>query len=224
MSDACHRHVLAGRPGAGPASRHAIPRIALLGVICLPGFAQDAAPLPDRDWQEALTAIRQAALDRDASEDQRALALTAYVKLLARRKQLDQASRFCQDVLKSAEKKSVIEAAVRAGCFLERERHGHLRAESDFLASCSEGAARECATALRQKTDQAVQVLSSLTVKATAPGPVALRPPPGQFGDRPDVRSVPELPAGALRVVLPRIQPPPWYDRLSFPLLKEPKK
>jgi hypothetical protein len=218
MSDACHLHLLAGRRGAGPASRRALPQLALLGVICLLGAkAQDAAPLADKDWQEALTAIRQAALDQDASEDQRALALTAYVKLLARRKQLDEASQFCRDVLKSAEKKPVIEAAVRAGCFLERQRHGHLRAESDFLASCPEGAARECATALRQKIAQAVQVLSSLTVKAAAPGPVALRFPPwatAVSGEGP----------GALRVVLPRIQPPPWYDRLSFPLLKEPKK
>jgi hypothetical protein len=184
----------------------------------------------------ALAAMREVALDRGETEEHRCNAVTASVKALLWRKRHDEALKLCQEVVKGADTPAVIDAALRAGCLAERDRHGHLRAELDYLASWPEGAPRQAAAALGQELSRAVQALSALGARALVPGPVEPRLPPWAASpgalrvSLPEVRPPPWLrfePGKlhpALRVAFPRMEPPDWYRRLSFPLLKEPKK
>jgi hypothetical protein len=186
-------------------------------AACSPGWAQrKAPPASDKDWREALGAIRRIALDKGQAEDRRANAIRAYAKLLLPKKRHDDALEFCREVLKGAAGTAVIDAALRAGCLVERDRHGHLRAEIDFLSSWSSGPAKHVASTIGRDLNRAVQALSSLAAKAMLPSPVAGRLPGWA------------APAGkgpsALNVAPPTMKPPHWYAGVKFPLLEEPRK
>ena len=187
-------------------------------AACSAAWAREKAPpASEKDWQEALAAIREIALDKGQAEDRRANAVRACVKLLLRKRRHDDALKLCREVLKGPAGPAVIDAALRAGCLVERDRHGHLRAELDFLASFSAGPHKHAASAISREIDGAVRTLSSLAARAMVPGPVAARPPhwaAAETGRGPS----------ALRVALPAIQPPHWLAGATFPLLKEPKK
>lgn len=188
------------------------------GCASSPASAQDAAPsLSDKDWQEALAAIRSIALDKHETDEKRANAVTAGVKALLWKRQHDEALKLCREVLGSAERTGVIEAALRAGCGVERDRCLCLRAELDFLAGFNAEPHRQVAAALSHELERALEALKLLAGKAVVPGPLEARPPHWATAS-------PGTAPGALRVELPKIQPPPWYGRVSFPPLSEPKK
>jgi hypothetical protein len=187
-------------------------------AACSAAWAQQKArPASEKDWQEALAAIRQIALDKGQAEDRRANAIRAYAKLLLRRKRHDEALTLCREVLKGPAGTGVIDAALRAGCLVERDRHGHLRAELDFLASPAAAPHKHAASAIRRDLDRAVRTLTSLAARTMVPSPVAARLPhwaAARAGKGPS----------ALHVAPPRIQPPHWYAAVKFPLLKGPRK
>lgn len=184
------------------------------GLLCCPAWARPKRPaLSEKDFRDALTAIRQIAMDKKQTQAHRANAVTAYVKALLWRKRHDDAMTFCRQVLAARDQPAVIDAALRAGCRAERDRRGHLRAEMDFLTSCSRGPARQAATAMTRELNRAVQTLTSLAARAMVPAAIVPRLPPWAGGTPP-----------ALRVALPKIAPPTWYRRVAFPPLKEPKR
>jgi hypothetical protein len=199
----------------------AIAAVAIGGLClaaCSAARAQRKAPaLSGRDWQDATAAMHKIALDKGETEEHRANAITACVKVLLRRKRHDEAMKLCREVLKAADKTAVIDAALRAGCLVERNRRGHLRAEINFLASQSKGAHGRAASAIARELDRTVHALTSLAARAMVPRAVAVRPPHWALA-RPG-----QAPA-ALHVTQPKMAPPHWYRRVSFPLLKEPKK
>jgi hypothetical protein len=211
-------------------------------AACGPARAQQKpAPPSEEDWRAALDAIRRIALDANETEEHRAGAVTACAKVLLWKNRHDEALKLCREVLKHAARKPVIDAALRAGCLVARNRHGHLRAEIDFLASCAQGAAAHEAASMTREINRTVQTLSSLAGRTMVPSPVVPRLPhwaaagprqtPGALHlDLPKIqppewyRFQPGKAHPALHVTLPRMEPPSWYGRSTFPLLKEPKK
>jgi len=191
------------------------------------GAQQKTPPLSEKDWQKATTTIREIALDKKEAEGHRANAVTAYVKLLLWKKRHDDALKFCREVLKSASKTAVAAAALRVGCLVERNRHGHLRAELNFLASSSRGAHRHVASTISQQLNRTVQMLTSLGAKAMVPRPVVPRFPhwaaagPGKAPQALNVAALvastprwyppPGKAPDVFRVTLPKIRPPTWY-------------
>ena len=214
--------------------------VAALWLACGPAWGRPGQGPSEKDWQDALAAIRRIALDAGEAEGYRAKAVTACVKLLLRRKRPDEALKFCREVAKAADKAAVIEAALRAGCLVERGRHGHLHAELDFLASWSRPPQGQAASALARELRRAALTLMSLAAKVAVPAPVVPRAPhwataaPGQTPAALRVamprisppawyRFQPGRPHAALQVKLPRFTPPSWYGRVAFPPLKEPR-
>ena len=211
----------------------------LAGSVAWAG--QESAPPSEKEWQDALAAIRDVALNANEAETCRANAVVAYVKLLVLRNRHDDALGFCREVLKSADKRAVLDAALRGGCLIERERHGHLGAAIDFVAACSQGASHEAAAAVGRDLDHAVRTMAALAARMMVPepvvprfpqwasaggaeGPGALRftmpqiQPPGWYRFR--VGEAPPM----FHVTLPKMEPPSWYGHVAFPPLKEPKK
>jgi len=198
-------------------------------------WAESAAPPTEEDWRTALATIREVALDKGEAEEHRCHAVVAYVKLLLPKKRHDDALKLCQEVLKTADKTSVADAALRAGGLVERGRCGHLRAEMDFLAPWTEGASRQAAAALSQELNRTVQALATLAGRPMVPAPVAVRAPSWAAGPGALRVPIPEIrpsawyrfqagePHPALRITRPKMEPPDWYRRVSFPPLKEPK-
>ena len=200
-----------------------LPLACLAIVACSTSWTQGAAPPSERDWQDALAAIRQVALDTKETEEHRANAIVAYAKLLVRRGRHDEALGFCREALQAAGEQSVADAALRAGCLVARHRHGHLRAELDFLAKAPHGRA----AAIRNELHRTVQALDALAGKAMTPAPVVPTWPHWAAagpGKAPGVLSIPALAVAApgfyprpgtapdlFRVKLPTIQPPGWY-------------
>ena len=202
--------------------------------------AQRATRASEDDWQRALAVIRRIALDKNESEPDRANAISAYARLLVWRKRHDDALAFCRQVVKSATESAVAGAALRAGCLVERDRRGYLRAELDFLASCSRGAHGGAASAIHRELSRAVQTLAALAARPMVPAPVVPRLPhwaAGGPGSGPAALRValptiapptwyrfqPGRAHPALHVTHPKMEPPHWYGRVSFPLLKPPK-
>lgn len=182
-----------------------------------PRAGEKAPPASAKEWQEALAAIRKIALDRSATETHRAQAVAAYVKLQLGKGRPDDAMTFCQTVLKRTAATAVLDAALRAGCLIERNRRGHLRAELDFLASWSKGAGAPAAAVLRRELMRASEALRALAARPMVPEPVPLRLPHWAAAG-------PGRAPSALHGALPRMQLPSWVPRVAFPLLKEPKK
>jgi hypothetical protein len=186
-------------------------------------LVQGAASPSEKDWQDALAVIRQVALDTTEAEEHRANAVAAYAKLLVRRGRHGEALEFCRKVLTGANGQHVADAALRAGCFVARHRHGHLRAEFDFLATASHGRA----ATVRNELLRAIQALDALAGKAMTPPPVTPRWPHWAAavpGKAPGVLDLPAAAASApgwyprpdiapdlFRVKLPTIEPPGWY-------------
>jgi len=214
------------------------PVMALVAIFLSTPFrarAQEAAALTEEDWRTALAAIREVALDKSETEEHRGNAIAAYARVLLRKKRHDEALELCQEVLKGADKASVAEAALRAGCLVERDRCGHLRAELDFLASSTEGSSRQPAAALSQELSRTVQMLAALAGRPMVPAPVTARLPSWAAGPGALRVPIPEIHAPAwyrfqpaevhpaLRITRPKMEPPDWYRRISFPPLEEPK-
>lgn len=200
-----------------------------------PSRAWAAAPPTEEDWQTALAAIREIALDKGEAEEHRCHAIAAYVKLLLPKERHDDALKLCQEALKSTDKTSVADAALRAGGLVERDRCGHLRAEMDFLASWTEGASGQAAAALSQELNRTILSLAALAGRPMVPTPVTVRAPSWAAGPAVLRVPIPEIrppawyrfqagePHPALRIIRPKMEPPDWYRRVSFPPLKEPK-
>ena len=179
--------------------------------------AATRSPPAAKDVQEALAAVRGVALDKDQPDESRAHAVVACARLLIWRGRHGEAIKFCREVLAAPQKAAVIDAALRAGCLVVRDRHGHLRAERDFLASCSKGTATSAASAIRRELERAAKALASLAGRTMLPSPVAVRVPSWAVGG-------PGKPPAALRAKLPSLAPPSWLDRAAFPPLKPPKE
>ena len=200
-----------------------LPLACLSIVACSASLTQGAAPPSEKDWQDALAAIRQVALDTKEAEEHRADAIAAIAKLLVRRGRHDEALEFCRQALKAANEQSVADAALRAGCLVARNRHGHLRAELDFLATARHGRA----AAVRNELQRAIQALDALAGKAMPPAPVVPKWPHWAAagpGKAPGALNIPAVTASApgwyprpgtapdlFRVRLPTIRPPSWY-------------
>ena len=212
-----------------------------LAACSLAVAQQKTPPLSEKDWREALAVIRRIALDKNETEAHRSQAVTACVKALLWRERHDEALKFCREVLKGPDQTAVIDAALRAGGLVERNRRGHLRAEIEFLASWARGPHKQAASAIGRQLLAAVAALASLAAKTMVPGPVVPQPPPwaaaGPGSPPAALRfTMPKIapPAWyqfqpgrahpALHVTHPKMAPPSWYGRVSFPLLKEPRK
>jgi len=196
-------------------------------ALSVAAWAGEAAAPSEKDWQDALAAVRAIALDESEAEEHRIHAVAACVKLLIHRQRHDNALGFCRDVLKSAERPSVLEAALRAGCLVARSRHGHLRAELDLLATLGRGGHAHAVAAIGRELTRTVQTLEALAAKTMVPQPVVPQAPRWAVADpgkAPAALHFAALAApapawypqqgkapGALRVVLPKMVPPSWY-------------
>ncbi|MBM4030950.1 MAG: hypothetical protein FJ291_04095 [Planctomycetes bacterium] len=189
------------------------------------------------DAEAALRVIRQVALDRSEADAPRANAVLACARLLMASRRHDEAMKLCDEVLKTfGEKSAVADAALRAGCMVERHRHGHLKAELAFVSSWTIGTHGQTASAMAHELSRAAAVLGALAGRPMVPAPAVPRLPhwaEAAPGKPPWVLSVPPLaapvpgwyPAGGrasetFRIALPRFEPPYWSSRLAFPPLK----
>ena len=185
--------------------------------------------------EAALAAIREVALDKGESDEHRCKAVTAYAKVLCPRRRHEEALKLCGEVLRGTDKAPVAEAALKAGCLIERDRCGHLRGERDFLAAWTDGAPGRAAAALREELNRAAYALATLAGRSMVPAPVPVRAPSWAVGQGPLRGPIPELqppawyrfqppePPPALRVTRPKMEPPDWLRRLTFPPIKEPR-
>jgi len=197
-------------------------------VAAAVGWAQEQAPpLSEQEWDKALATIRAIALDPGEAAEHRANAVKAGAKALLWKGRHDDAMKFCLDVLKAGGEATVVDAALRAGCLVERSRCGHLRGEADFLATASAGAAAPAAAAIRQELKRMTAGLDLLAATPMVPGRVVPAFPhwaaagPGQApgvlhfaalsAPAPGWYPAPGTTPGAFRVALPEIAPPPWY-------------
>lgn len=174
-----------------------------------------AAGPTEKDFEQALAAVRAIALDKAETEAHRADAVRAAVRLLVWRKRHDDAVAFCREVLAGRDEKAVVDAALRAGCLAERDRHAHLGAERAFLADFTKGPHAAPASAVLRDLDRAA-ALSASAAQRSIPSPVTVRFPSW-------ASSAPGKGPDALRVSLPKLEPPSWLNRISLPLLKEPR-
>jgi hypothetical protein len=189
-------------------------RIAAAALAALTAAARGAS---EKDWRDALAAVRRVALDANETEAHRANAVAACAKLLAARGRGDDAREFCRAVARGAGEEAVADAALRAGGLVERARSGHLRAEMEFVRSCASGPAARAAGTLTRELERAVRKLTSLAGRRMPPEPVTCRVPRWATGSRGRGPS-------ALGIEPPRLAAPSWLGRVAFPPLKEPKE
>jgi hypothetical protein len=212
-------------------TRHASCALLGLAVSLLAG--EGAA-----DAEAALRIIRQVALDRSEADEYRADAILASARLLMARKQHDEAMKLCDEVLKTfGEKSAVADAALRAGCMVERHRSGSLKAELNFVSSWTIGTHGQTASAMAHELSRAAAVLSALAARPMVPAPAVPKlphwaeaapgKPPWVFSGPPLAAPVPGwYPTGGratetFRIALPRFEPPYWFRGLTFPPLKK---
>lgn len=194
------------------------------------------------EFAAALTAIRNVALDRSAAEEHRFNAILAYTKVLMAQGRHDEALTLPQEILKTgAERERIVEAALRAGGLVERNRTCTLRAEHAFASAWAGGVHGHAASAMVQELNRAIHMVGALAGRPMVPAPVIPRLPhwaEAAEGRPPGALSVPALVASpprwypsaaekapeAFRVTLPKFEPPHWLLRLVFPPLKEPRK
>ena len=196
--------------------------VAVVAASLSPAAALEAAsPSPAavpgaEDFGKALAAVRGVALDKAETEAHRVGAVRAAVRLLVWKKRHDDAIAFCREVVAGRDEKAVIDAALRAACLAKRDRHAHLGAEREFLAGFAKGPHASPASAVLRDLDRAAASLSAMAGRRPVPSPVPVRSPSW-------AASAPGKGPEALRVSLPKLEPPSWLSRLSLPLLPDRK-
>jgi hypothetical protein len=190
-------------------------RLAVAAALVAASVSPAAGP-SRQDFEQALAAVRGMALDKTQTEAHRADAVLAAVRLLVWKERHEEAAALCREVLAGRGERAVAEAALWGGCLVERDRHGHLGAEREFLASFSKGLHASRASGFARELDRSARAMASFAARAMIPSPVATRVPGW-------AASAPGKSPDALRVSLPKIQPPSWLGRVDLPRLKEPK-
>ena len=181
---------------------------ALLGVVpvALAQGGTAAVKATAEEWQAALTAVKQVALDAAQAGPRRANAVMAYAKLQSLRSQHADAIQTCWEVLKVATAAELAEAAVRAAGFVARQLHGHLGGPveliDDWIKKAPSGPGRAALGKVRMDLVKARQYLMGVAARKMPPGPIRTRMP-GWAVIRPK-SGVPVLNLPSPRIVTPR--------------------
>jgi len=180
----------------------------LICAACPSALAEQAqAKATPEQWQAALKAVREVALDGSGAVEHRSNAVMAYAKLQSLRGQYGDAINTAWEVLKAATSGELAGAAVRAACFASRQQHGHFGGPvaliEDWKAKAPSAPAKAALEKVRLDVARICQHVMRLVGKKMTPEPVRTGLPAWA-----QVR--PNAGVQAVNLSTPKIATPPW--------------